>query len=61
MTSQFADFQLKRFLTPRFWPTWLGLGAMWLAAQLPYSIQLWLGKQIGTLAFHLLKNKRHVA
>ncbi len=61
MTSQFADFQLKRFLAPRFWPTWLGLGAMWLAAQLPYSIQLWVGKQIGTLAFHLLKNKRHVA
>ena len=61
MTSQFADFQLKRFLAPRFWPTWLGLGAMWFAAQLPYSIQLWLGRQIGTLAFHLLKSKRHVA
>jgi KDO2-lipid IV(A) lauroyltransferase len=61
MTSQFADFQLKRFLAPRFWPTWLGLGAMWLAAQLPYSIQLWLGRQIGTLAFYLLKSKRHVA
>ncbi|HED40959.1 MAG TPA: LpxL/LpxP family Kdo(2)-lipid IV(A) lauroyl/palmitoleoyl acyltransferase [Chromatiales bacterium] len=61
MTSQFADFQLKRYLAPRFWPTWLGLGAMWLAAQLPYSAQLWLGRQVGTVAFHLLKKKRRVA
>ncbi len=61
MTSQFAHFNLKRFLAPRFWPTWLGLGVMWLAAQLPYTTQLWLGRQIGKLAFHLLKHKRHVA
>ncbi len=34
---------------------------MWLAAQLPYAVQLWLGKKVGTVAFHLLKKKRHVA
>lgn len=61
MTSRFADFDLKRFSHPRHWPTWLGLGVMWLAAQLPYAVQLWLGRQIGLLAFHLLKEKRRVA
>jgi len=61
MTSQFADFDLKRFLAPRFWLTWLGLGAMWLTAQLPFALQLWLGKQLGSLTCYLLKRKRYVA
>src|SRR5690606_37128356 len=28
---------------PRWWPTWLGIAAMWLVAQLPLRLQWWLG------------------
>jgi KDO2-lipid IV(A) lauroyltransferase len=50
-----------RFLTPRYWPTWLGLGAMWLLAQLPYPIQTCAGHALGRLMGRLGQGRRRVA
>ncbi len=46
---------------PRWWPTWLGIAAMWLVAQLPLRLQWWLGKIAGLLAWRLAKSRRHIA
>jgi KDO2-lipid IV(A) lauroyltransferase len=42
-----------RLFTPRYWPTWLGLGLMRLLAFLPYGWQIRLGKGLGTVLLHL--------
>ena len=50
-----------KLLTPRYWPTWLGLGALWLVAQLPYRLQMGLGRGLGKLMGRLGRERRHVA
>ncbi|MEJ2565615.1 MAG: LpxL/LpxP family Kdo(2)-lipid IV(A) lauroyl/palmitoleoyl acyltransferase [Gammaproteobacteria bacterium] len=50
-----------RFLAPRYWPTWLALGFMWLLAQLPYRRQMSLGRTLGRLMERLGKARAHVA
>lgn len=52
--------RLNDFLSPRFWPTWLGFGTIWLAAQLPFTMQMWIGKALGWLSFHLARERRHI-
>jgi KDO2-lipid IV(A) lauroyltransferase len=42
---------------PRYWPSWLGVGFIWLLAQLPWAIQRRLGAGLGWLAFHLLRQR----
>lgn len=49
-----------RPLHPRHWLTWLGLGTLWLLVQLPWRVQMWLGKQLGLLMFHTLKHRRFI-
>ncbi|TYT25883.1 LpxL/LpxP family Kdo(2)-lipid IV(A) lauroyl/palmitoleoyl acyltransferase [Luteimonas viscosa] len=48
-------------LSLRHWPTWLGIGAMALAARLPWLWQRAIGRGIGTLLRHLLRERRAVA
>jgi len=61
MASQDSDFiSLRQYWGPRYWPTWLGIAAMWLVAQLPYRLQLLIGKQLGLLSYHLARGRRHV-
>jgi len=36
-------------LAPRYWPTWLGIGFMWLVVKLPFGIQLAIGRKLGML------------
>src|SRR5579871_4719718 len=38
-----------RLFAPRYWPTWLGLGLLWLLSHLPYRWLLALGQQLGRL------------
>lgn len=45
---------------PRWWPTWIGIGLMWLLAQLPIRVQWWLGKIAGLLAWRLAGSRRHI-
>jgi KDO2-lipid IV(A) lauroyltransferase len=42
-----------QFLNPRYWPTWLGLGLLWLVVQLPFPAMLAVGRAIGGLAWCL--------
>ena len=39
------------FLHPRFWPLWLGFGLLWLVVQLPYGLQLKLGRALGWMMY----------
>lgn len=42
------QFQWK-YLHPRYWLTWLGMGCWRLSVMLPYPVMMWLGKQLGLL------------
>jgi KDO2-lipid IV(A) lauroyltransferase len=59
--SQSEPRQSARFLTPRYWPTWIGLGLLRLSLLLPYPAMLQLGRLLGSLLFHLVPSRRHVA
>lgn len=50
----------QSLLSPRYWPTWLGLGCLWLIVQLPWRLQMYLGKQLGLLMFKTLKRRRYI-
>ena len=52
---------MSRFIAPRWWPYWLGLGAMRLIAFLPYRAHLVLGSWLGWLAFRFMPERREVA
>lgn len=48
-------------LHPRYWLVWLGLGLGWLAAKLPFSIQMKIGKLLGKAMLKLLPKRVHIA
>ncbi|MCG8294990.1 lipid A biosynthesis lauroyl acyltransferase [Pseudomonas entomophila] len=49
------------FLHPRFWGLWLGLGLLWLVAQLPYRALLALGRALGAVMYRLAGERRRIA
>ncbi len=52
--------QLSHFLGPRYWPTWLAFGVIWLAAQLPFSAQMAMGRALGLISFRFAKERRRI-
>ncbi len=50
----------RHYLTPRFWPTWLAHGAIWLAARLPFRWQMAIGRVIGRLSYHFARRRRQI-
>lgn len=48
------------FLHPRHWLLWLGLGICALLAQLPYAMQLWLGRGLGAGLNRFARSRRQV-
>ena len=48
-TTWSPDLSLARFWTPRYWPMWIVLGALQVAARLPLSWQLAIGRRLGGL------------
>ena len=50
-----------RLLAPRHWPSWLGLGIVWLIGQLPYRALFALGRALGALTVRLPGERRRVA
>ena len=42
-----------RLLAPDYWPTWMGIGLLRLAALLPFGVMLRLGAVLGALLRHL--------
>ncbi len=51
---------LGDFLGPRYWPTWLGFGVIWLVAQLPFALQIRLGRGLGWLSYALARERRRI-
>ncbi|MDP3814987.1 lipid A biosynthesis lauroyl acyltransferase [Pseudomonas sp.] len=49
------------FLHPHYWLLWLGLGLLWLVAQLPYRVLLLLGRGLGALMYRLASSRRKIA
>ncbi|HSC84759.1 MAG TPA: lipid A biosynthesis lauroyl acyltransferase [Pseudomonas sp.] len=49
------------FLHPRFWLLWLGLGLLWLLAQLPYPLLLRMGRLLGALIYRVAGSRRRIA
>lgn len=47
--------------SPRYWPVHVGMALGWLAAQLPFPLQMALGRALGRLAYHLMPGRRRVA
>src|SRR5687768_8820362 len=48
-------------LSPRDWPTWLGIAAGWTLARWPWALQRRLGVPLGDTMRHLLRGRRRVA
>jgi KDO2-lipid IV(A) lauroyltransferase len=51
---------LLPFLSPNYWPTWLGLGLLWLVVQLPYTWQLKIGAILGVLTSYVIPKRRKI-
>lgn len=61
MSEASSTLRPSRYLKPRYWLLWLGLGIWWLSAQLPYRLQLALGALVGDLMYLTLGRRRHIA
>jgi KDO2-lipid IV(A) lauroyltransferase len=51
----------KGLLSPRYWPTWIGFALWFCIAQLPYKLQMILGKSLGKLITLLGKKRVDIA
>lgn len=49
------------YLHPRYWLVWFGFGLLWVLVQMPWRLQMSLGKALGLLMYHTLKRRRFVA
>ena len=56
-----AHAQAIGFHTPGYWPTWILLGSMWLVAQLPYRMQMAIGRTLGRGMALLARKRRRIA
>ncbi|MFO8045032.1 MAG: LpxL/LpxP family Kdo(2)-lipid IV(A) lauroyl/palmitoleoyl acyltransferase [Halomonas sp.] len=50
----------QTFAHPRYWPVWLAIGGMYVAAWLPWRLKLWVGKLIGLAAWRFARRRRHI-
>jgi len=53
--------KLSFIFNPKYWPIWLGAGALWLAVQLPYRWQLFIGRALGRIALPFSSHRRRIA
>ncbi len=51
---------LRQYWSPRYWPTWCGLFAMWSVAHLPFRLQVLLGSILGRLSYYLARGRRRI-
>ena len=52
---------LYRFLAPRFWGVWFGIGVVRLVNVLPLPVQMLIGRATGRLAYLFSRRDRRVA
>lgn len=55
-----TKFNIKPFLGPKHWPTWIGLGFLRSCTLLPYRMQMGLGRFLGYLSYALLPRRKHI-
>ncbi len=47
---------------PTYWPTWLGIGLLWLSVKLlPWAVLRWIGRGLGRLLMILVPRRRDIA
>ncbi len=51
---------LYHYWTPKYWPTWIGLGLLRLSCLLPLKWQIGIGKLIGRLAHRIVAERRAI-
>ncbi|MGJ7459963.1 LpxL/LpxP family Kdo(2)-lipid IV(A) lauroyl/palmitoleoyl acyltransferase [Halomonas sp. MA07-2] len=54
------DDTRPNFAHPRYWPVWIAIGAMHVAAWLPWRLKLWVGKRVGLAAWRFARRRRHI-
>lgn len=59
-SGQRPAFEL-RFLCPRFWGIWLGVGLLWIIHLLPLKLQFYAGKTFGLFMYFLATKRRRLA
>jgi len=59
--SSTSRFPVAKFIAPRYWVTWCGLGLSWLLVQLPYRWQMVMGKLLGRVLYYTVKSRRNIA
>lgn len=45
---------------PRYWPSWAGIGFLFLAAWLPWPVKIGLGRCLGWIAYQFFTGRRHI-
>ena len=50
-------FPWRRYAAPRHWPTWAGLGLLWLLTRLPFDTVLAAGRRLGPMVLRLLAER----
>ncbi|MCK5091890.1 MAG: lipid A biosynthesis acyltransferase, partial [Gammaproteobacteria bacterium] len=60
MNNPNTETTLSDFITPRYWPTWIGIGILRLCICLPFRWQQTLGAIIGQLGYYLAKSRRKI-
>ena len=51
----------KKFLHPKFYPTWILILLMKISIHLPYKLQIELGKVLGKFLFYVASSRRKIA
>ena len=51
----------KKFLHPKFYPTWILIFLMKISIHIPYRIQIKLGKTLGKFLLYIASNRRKIA
>jgi len=51
----------SNMLLPKYWLTWIGFGIWWLLAQLPYGLQMFMGRCLGQLMKLFAKRRMAIA
>ena len=58
--SQQQALPLRPFVGLRYWLAWVGVGVVWLAAYLPFGLQMAIGRGLGRLGYHCARGRRHI-
>ena len=58
--SNKAAPSFKSFLAFKYWPTWFGIGFLWLVALMPFRFRMLIGSYLGLLTFYLGKERQYI-